>query len=400
VLDAAQILRQSLQSTRLDSYAAQVAQSTHVAETGKALGLVLEVMEDPVAQLQDSMEELSGQFEEKAMKEVGQRKLGKARGRMTAYARAVEKWTAVFKDLPNGETVDRLLKQLKQSKSVAPSPRELLKLLARLSSDPSHQFALLDILEQAFAEAAQQGREAQRNGELKELAEQAKKLLDAEKGAEVKAGVNLAEEVNARAKTSEEMQGLRDLYRSEVLGFTKPQDCFRSLLASRGAGRLSEALDFLTKGCSLDMQSASPSRSPEELRRITLDLQSVSVLRSMLEKCDAVVAKMLAEFAETSLLNGEQLAGKIVDFTEMPFVNAQDVAGLLQSCGFAQLLAKLYFTTRLTEMFRGLSARLFEDGADRFRLIDAAQEHLDGLVSLQEEAEKKAKDEKDKEAAA
>lgn len=400
MLDAAQILRQTLQTTRFDDFVGTAAQAEKSAETGKAFGLELEVMEDPIAQLEDSMEELSGQFEEKAMKEVGQRKLGKVRGKMHAYAAAVEKWTAVFKDLPNAETVDRLLKQLQQSKASMPSPRELLKLLARLSGDPSHQFALLDILEQAFAEAAQQGQAAQQNARLKELTEQAKKLLDAEKGAEVKAGVNLAEEVNARARTPEEMQGLRDLYRSEVLGFTKPQDCFRSLLASRGAGRLSEALDFLLKGCGLDMQSATPSRSPEELRRITLDLQSVNVLRAMLDRCDAVVAKMLSEFAETSLLNGEQLAGKIVDFTEMPFVNAQDIAALLQTCGFAQLLAKLYFTTRLTEMFRGLSPRLFGDGADRFRLVDAAQEHLDGLVTLQEEAEKKAREEKDRGAAA
>ena len=66
-------------------------------------------------------------------------------------------------------------------------------------------------------------------------------MLTAEKGAEIRAGINLAEEVNARATTPEEMRELRDMYRSEVVGFTKPQDCFRSLLAARGADGLKAA---------------------------------------------------------------------------------------------------------------------------------------------------------------
>ena len=104
---------------------------------------------------------------------------------------------------------------------------------------------------------------------------------------------------------------------------------------------------------------------------------------------------MLGEFGETSILNGEKLTGRIVDFTEMPFVGAKDVAALLQTCGFAPLLAKVYFSTRLTELFRGLSPRLFADGNDRFKLVDAAQEHLDGLVSLQEEEERKRREKED-----
>jgi len=390
LIDATQILRQSLQATRFDEFAQTASAQSQVkpTETGAALGLKLETMEDPLAQLQDSMEEISGQFEEKTLKEVGQRKLGQARNKMAAYVQAVEKWTKTFPDMPHGAFLDRMIKQLKQQDAQTQSPRDILRQLGRSAGDPSHQFALLDILEQTFA--------AEKNEALTKLMQDAKKLLEAEKGAEVKAGLNLAEEVKARAGSPEEMQGLRDLYRSEVLGFTKPQDCFRSLLAARGAGRLNEALDFLMKGCGIDMQSATPSRSPEELRRVMLDLQCVEVLRTMLETCDGLVGKMAKEFSETSLLNGEQLAGKLVDFTEMPFVSAQDIAGLLQTCGFAQLLAKLYFTTRLTDLFRGLSPRLFdEEGNDRFKLIDAAQEHLDELVAKEEEEEKKARERKE-----
>ena len=381
MMDAAEILRQTLQTTRFDNFASESSSARETAESGRLMGLELELMDDPWADLMDSMEELSGQFEEKTLKDVAQRKLGRLqRAKATAASAAVEKWLKVLPDMPGGEFLNRLMRTIRQQQNQRLSPKDLLRLLSRGSSDPSHQFAMLEILEQM----AKEGRDA---GELQKLIREAREQLNAEKGDQVRAGINLAEMVNARAKTSGELQELRDLYRGEVLGFTKPQDCFRSLLASRGAGRLSEALDFLLKGCSIDMQSASPSRSPEELRRIMLDLQSVNVLRTMLERCNVLTAKMLGEFGETSLLNGEKLTGRIVDFTEMPFVNRQDIEALLQTCGFAQLLAKVYFTTRLTELFRGLSPRLFADGNDRFKLVDAAQEHLDGLVSLQEQAE-------------
>jgi len=384
MIDAAQILRQSLQSTRFDDLAAQQASVQQPVDTGRAMGLSVQVMEDPMAQLQDSMEELAGQFEEKAMKDVGQRKLGEVRNRSSVLIEAVQKWSQIFKDLPGGAVVDRLLRMLRQSGSARPDAEGLLRQLGREASDPSHQFALLDILEQALSAG-----KGEADAELAQLVRDAKDKLNAEKGPEVKAGINLANEVNARAKTPAEMQGLRDLYRSEVLGFTKPQECFRSLLATRGAGRLSEALDFLMKGCGIDMQSATPSRSPEELRRITLDLQCVNVLKAMLERCDGLVGKMLKEFGETSLLNGERMAGEIVNLTERPFVGEPDIAALLKSCGFAQLLAKLYFTTQLTDVFRKLSPRLFSEENDRFKLVDAAQEHLDGLVAQQEAEEER-----------
>lgn len=384
MLDAAEILRQTIQATRYDDFAAEETSQKPV-ETGRVMGLDVELMDDPLADLMDSMEELSGQFEEKALKDVSQRKLGRMHGKTNVAQASLERWMKTFPDMPGGEFLNRLMQQLKQANKSAPGPKELLRLLSRGSSDPSHMYAMLDVLEQML--------ESEKNtDELQKLLQDAKRQLDSEKGSEIRAGINLAKEINSRAKSADEMQGLRDLYRNEVLGFTKPQDCFRSLLASRGAGRLAESLDFLMKGCGVDMQSASPSRSQEELRRIMLDIQSVEVLRTVLDKCDALTGKMLSEFGETSLLNGEKLTGKIVDFTEMPFVGSQDVAALLQTCGFSQLLAKLYFTTQLTWMFRGLSPRLFADGGDRFKLIDAAQEHLDGLVALQEEEERKDKD--------
>ena len=389
MLDSAQIMRQALQAGRFDTLqneAFSAAQTNKAAvESGQAMGFTLQVMDDPMADLMDSMEELSFQFEEKEMKSISERKLGAARTNRNAYVTAVETWQKTLPDLPGGAFMERMLRALRQMAQMGRSmdPGQLLKMLGEGSRDPTHQFAMVDILEQALAPE---------EADLRTLLEATKQELTRTKGAEIRAGVNLAAVVNAKAQSPEEMQGLRDLYRGEVLGFKSPQDCFSSLLQTRGAGRLADAIDFLIKGCGVDLQSPSPSQSPEELRRILGDLQCVQVLKTCLDKLTVLSGKMASQFGEPCLLNGEKLTGRVMDFTQMPFVNAANIASLVSTCGLSQLLAQIYFCTGLIDVFRQLSPRLFDQEADRFRLEDAAQEHLDGLVSLQEEADRKGKE--------
>ena len=390
MIDPGQISRQTSPLTGLgslsgDAFQELSAQAQGEVQRGSALGMGLEVMHDVTADLMDSMEELSAMFEEKTMKDVGQRKLGREKtGVSAAFVKAIEAWQRQFSDMPGQEFLSRVLRQMRQQGSAQMTPDELLRGLGRGSGDPSHQFAMLDILEKAL-----EGEER-----LARLVGEAKRLLSDEKGAEVRAGINIAREVNARATSPEQMQDLRNLYRSETLGFKSPQDCFRSLLASRGPERLSDSLDFLVKSCGIDLQNPSPSQSPEELRRILLDLQCVNVLRAMMERCDGLVGSMPQLYGETSLLSGRQLAEVLTNLTETPFPGAEDFASLLQSCGFAQLVAKIYFNTQLMELLRALSPRLFAEDGDRFKLIDAAQENLDGLVKTEEEEEKRKGEER------
>ena len=93
-LDAAQILRQTyaagaeaMQQMREMAEAARVAPP--VAERGEMMGTSFVVQADPMAELQDSMEELSFQFEEKASKKVADRKMGEMQGPRTAFLKAV-----------------------------------------------------------------------------------------------------------------------------------------------------------------------------------------------------------------------------------------------------------------------------------------------------------------------
>lgn len=389
--DSAQVMRQVLQAGRYDALQTQAFTPHQVnkaaIESGQAMGFHLEVMEDPMQELQDSMEELSFQFEEKEMKTAGTRKLGEKNSIRSAYLTAVDSWKEVMPDMPGGEYMERMRRQLRnmQQGGQLPDSNGLLKMLGEGSKDSAHQFAMFSVLEQSLVEG---------DAQLKELLAKTKAELLATKGDEIKAAINLAKEINATASSTSEISELRELYRSEVLGFTSPQACFRSLLASRGAGKLAESIEFLVKSCGIDLTSPEPSRVPEELRRIMLDLQCVNVLTAMVDKLSVLSKRMQMQFGEQLLMNIEQMTGGVLDLTEQQFVNSGHIASFIANCGILKNLSQLCFCTELLNIFRGLSSRLFDSEKDRERLIDAGQEHLDGLVMNEaEEDEKRQKGE-------
>ncbi len=277
-------------------------------------------------------------------------------------------------DMPDREKMEQLLRHLRQAAQSGQQPdmESLKQLLSGLSGDPSHQFAMLDILEQALApdEAG-----------LRALLGKTRESLLEQSGGEIRAGINLATEVNARATTPEEMSALRSLYRNEILGFSTPQDCFRSILSSRGPGALKAAIEFLRAGCGADLASAEPSRDPVALRRILLDLQCVQVLNTVLDTMDGLVARMAKQFGLTLQRDGEAMTGKILSYTERNSVQPDEFAAFEKECGIHPLLARMDFARELLGVFRKLSSRLFELEDDRLRLIESAESHLDGIIA-------------------
>ena len=140
-------------------------------------------------------------------------------------------------------------------------------------------------------------------------------------------------------------------------------------------------------GCGADLKSPAPSLEAAALGRILTDLQCVQVLQTVLEALTALGMRMDRQFGEKCLLSGEQMAGRVMDFTEQAFVAASGIAAFIGDCGMKALLARMDFARELTGLFRKLSPRLFAREGDRQRLVDAAQEHLDGLITEENEME-------------
>ena len=117
------------------------------------------------------------------------------------------------------------------------------------------------------------------------------------------------------------------------------------------------------------------------------DLQCVQVLQTVLEALTALGMRMDKQFGEKCLLDGEQMTGRVMDFTEQSFVAAAGIAAFIGDCGVRKLLARMDFARELTGLFRKLSPRLFAREGDRHRLVEAAQEHLDEIITEENELE-------------
>ena len=382
-LNATQLTNQALQAGGLDRVRGEVFTEQQgakaVSDSGIANGVRFVVEENPMQELMDSMEELSMNFEEKEMKSVGDRKLGEKLSSRQKYFTAVEKWQKAMPDMPGGEFCERMLRNLRQMRKGGqlPNTQEFLRQLGQGSRDPSHQYAMLEILS-ALAEAGDK--------DILKLIEATRAQLLQTKGPEIRAGVNLAEAISSRTKDPAEMQDLRDLYRAEVIGFRTPQECFRSLLASRGPGALQASIDFLVEGAGVDLNSPSPSREPAELRRILLDLQCVEVLKTVYDRAGDFGRRLRQQFRETMQLDAEAFTGRIMDMTRMPFSSKESVRDFIAACGVKALPARLDFCREFQGLVRELSPRLFTSEDDRLSVVAAAQELMDDLVAEMEDA--------------
>jgi len=380
MISAAQVFRNlNAQAIEAQQKAYSATDTQKTGESGKAMGYAVKMMSDPGESLMDSMEELSMSFEEKKLNDIGKRKLGEMRGKSTLLATMIDKWMKTLPDMPDQAHMEKLLRRIRSLLQQGGTPEDLLSLLERDSDDAVEQFAMLDVLENAGG----------LDDESKKLIQAAKSLLQRTKGEEIRAGINLAQIVNARSADISELKELRKLYRNEVLGYRNPQDCYRALLAQRGAEGIKLSLDFLVEACGVDIQSASPSKSKTELGRILGDLQCVNTLTAALDRTNVLVAKMARQFGEKTALDGTALMGKLIDLTEKSFVDKREIVSLEKSVGLGSTLGRLYFMTSLQGIVRQLSTRLFEDESTRTRLVDAVQEHLDDLVAEQQKVDER-----------
>ena len=353
-------------------------------ENGEVMGFQVETQPDVAAMLNDSLEEISSMFEETEVKNMSDREIGEKRKTEDRFVTRIRFWANKLSDMPNSDVIARILRKLRNSGMT--TPEQLMGFLQDASEDVTHQFAMLECLEEALAESPE-------DAQLLATVRQARQELERTKGPEIRVGINLAELLQEHGGDAEEMQAKRDLYRGEILGFDDPQTCFKSLLASQGPEKLGDAIDFLMTACSVDMAAATPSTQPEELRRIIVDLQSVEVLKTVLERFDKLEMRMDKVFGESLQMSGEKMTGEVLDMTRQTFLNGSVMEAFVAAVGLKKLYPKMDFMRELSAIIRSMSMRCFPDNESRLRLIDGAQEYLDELVREDEASQEDGEEE-------
>ena len=351
-----------------------------VVDSGVANGHTFVVEDSPAQVLQASQEDLSRKIIELDTPPIGDHKLGDELSAKQQYFTAVETWQRILPDVPHGEYGENLLSQLRTMREggILPSTRDLLKRLSEGTPDPSVQYALLETM-----------LILSRNGdrEVTALLEDAYRTLDKEKGSEIRAGVNIAETVNARTRDPEEMQSLRDLYRAEVGNFKSPQDCFDSLVASHGLEGMDKALEFLIDSAGVDIRSEHPSGDLAKLSSTLGDLRNLQVVMSSRDELAKLLERMSAEFGETAVVDVKTATKNLMESMRGLSLSKEGVQSFIDGLGVKSPRAKYDCAREFLGMVRRLPDGLFAGGnAGRLGTVDAALALLDDLTAEMEDA--------------
>ena len=383
--EVAQMNNQSLLTGHLDRLhgrAFTVHQANKVGvDSGTVNGVKFTLDEVPDAKVMNALDEVSRLFADRVTKPIGGHQIGERLTAEQQYFTAVDSWKKIFPEMPGDAQIEGRLRELRQQvrdNTLVINADLLLRIVAEMSAGPGVSYAVL----QSMKAMLDPGEVA-----LSALIDEALATLMRTSGRQILTEVNIHEAVNKAATSPADLQKLRDLYKSEVDGFTTPQECYKSLVKERGALRLWESLDFLTESLGQDLQSQLPSRDKEMLGDILTQLKQASILRTVCEELSQLVSRMSKGYGERPAQSPEELTGVLLQMVQSGAATKETVAAFLDQMGIRGLAARNYCCREFQGLVRRMSSDAFAKESDRIGFVDASQDLMDDMVAELEEGE-------------
>ncbi|AQS40633.1 type III secretion regulator YopN/LcrE/InvE/MxiC [Shewanella psychrophila] len=244
--------------------------------SGNYRGDIVKLVPDAKSLL-DAAEELTFKASEYVEKDISKRKIQDDYGTVSEIHALVEEYLKKVPDLEKQQKLKDFVSNLsKQNVTVA---HQLLAYLGSYSGDASEQFvALSEAKKQLTGKPEAKALLALINASLAKMAK--------EQGPQIKAGLNVYDAALEASSDNEigDLQGLRDFYRDSVLDYTGLGDAFEKVLARFGDKKVTEAIGFLLKGLSADLQVQGSSIDKSKLQQIMNDIKKLKVINGLHEQ--------------------------------------------------------------------------------------------------------------------
>ena len=283
----------------------------------------------------------------------------------------------------NPELKEKSLILLREKLKQGASEEEVEKILESFFSDPTIQDEAFDFLLDTTV------------GQLSKTVKDAKDLLNEKKGREIRAGRNIANEVQIAAKeTSADNNSVRDLYRK----YTDPDnqkastDSFLELSEKYSYKDLSKVIKFLFHSLGADLKSKGPSIPPGELHNLmtqTKNLQAIMGIYRFFEKRMSLLTKQFNE-NDISIPKGltfESISKSFVVLANDRYPSSDKVMSQLgQLYNGAFLVAKIIIGSQLRDGVKEVAVnQVYRSIQHRDELLNAIIECLEDLEDLIEE---------------
>lgn len=271
---------QSVDNAR--SLFAQTAASTadKAVNAGNYRGDIVKLQPDAKSLL-DAAEELTFKASEFEEKDISKRKIKDDYGTVSEIQALVEEYLKKVPDLEKQQKLKDFVSNLtKQSVSVS---QQLIAYLGSYSGDASEQFV-------ALSEAKKQLTGKPEAKALLALIDISLAKMAKEQGPQVKAGLIVYETALefSSDKAIGDLQGLRDFYRDAVLDYSGLGDAYQNVLQRFGDKKVTQAISFLLKGLSADLQVQGSSIESSKLQQVMGDMNKLRVINGMHEQVVAL----------------------------------------------------------------------------------------------------------------
>jgi type III secretion protein W len=185
------------------------------------------------------------------------------------------------------------------------SDTKMLKEAKEFFKDPSHQYAAIEYARAKLKESMDNPNltAAQRDqkSKLLNILQKGSNRLLREEGTAVRAGLN----VSALAAVSQKqglgtIEGLRNMYRNEILGHEDIVSTFKIMVKMFGASRIKSGVGFVLEAASSDLNAEESSIEKGKLHDIIGDIFKMQTLSGMFNRIQAFLDILEKEDPETT----------------------------------------------------------------------------------------------------
>ncbi|MCE5293431.1 MAG: hypothetical protein LLF94_02300 [Chlamydiales bacterium] len=288
--------------------------------------------------------------------------------------------------------------------------KSILLLLLDKVKNCKNKEELLDILKQFYpdptlADEALKFLSETTLGDLKQIVEEAKQFHEETFGREIKAGANIAEEVQKYVSAGlGAPTRLRDMYRDITGNPRDPVVLFLEFSDRFPYKELRKVLGFLFHSLGADLKSQGPSIEPGLLSRLLQEVRSLQAVLGVYQFFKARTKLIGFLFDREGMempknLNFELLAKQFVMLLQERYPTGDKVLQMAGKLGIDKwILAKIIVFSQLRDAIREVALnQLYRSVQHRDELYNAILEALESLEEELDEYREKEEDDREKE---
>lgn len=338
-------------------------------QSGLLAGETVVVTKSAIAMLEDSREEISMAYSEKAeRKRFTERRVG---GASPVQLMRVEQLNAYL---------DSTRRYDAQARAAIVRDVQAGRLEAAASTVPADRFTLLQL---ALHDARQRSLPA----EVMQRLQDALDGMEIAFGSVIRAGLNSADAAGKFAPTGSGVRVFQKTYSDIVLGestFSKTLTLVLQRLAGKEGDDLQRGLHALLHALGTDLGASRSSTDPLRLQSLVQDIYQMEVVCSVLDDCKRLAADIATRFGANGVVPFA-LMQELVMLTAERWVAPLRLRQMAEKFALKLLLERIAFHAGTRSLLRKMPVQVFADLEAREGVLDSAQALLDELIAEEEQ---------------